>query len=88
MHPRIRTPQMLTSAAMPAMLDASPSSKRLLSSARRSSPPRWPPMRAVGIPSMTADTSTSPSVAKELLDAGALTQDEYSAKRDELLEHV
>ena len=25
---------------------------------------------------------------KALLDAGALTQDEYSAKKDELLEHV
>ena len=43
--------------------------------------------------SSTADTSGEPLAErlmrlKELLDAGALTQDEYSAKRDELLEHV
>ena len=43
--------------------------------------------------SSTADTSGEPLAErlirlKELLDAGALTQDEYSAKKDELLEHV
>ena len=43
--------------------------------------------------SSTADTSGEPLAErlirlKELLDAGALTQDEYSAKKDELLEHL
>ena len=43
--------------------------------------------------SSTVDTSGEPLSErlvrlKALLDAGALTQDEYSAKRDELLEHV
>ena len=43
--------------------------------------------------SSTADTSGEPLAErlirlKALLDASALTQDEYSAKRDELLEHV
>ena len=43
--------------------------------------------------SSTADTSGEPLAErlvrlKALLDAGALTQDEYSAKKDELLEHL
>ena len=43
--------------------------------------------------SSTADTSGEPLAErlirlKALLDAGALTQQEYSEKRDELLEHV
>ena len=43
--------------------------------------------------SSTVDTSGEPLAErlirlKALLDAGALTQQEYSEKRDELLEHV